>query len=112
MLTIVNRRHASPGGSTLLQFAIGELAQLPFASNQIAATVYWYSIITTPPKSLQSVFAELSRVLVTRGVALVAFQSGDGSAVHLPNAYGTNVDLSLYRHDVAIVTTTREPAWE
>lgn len=102
MIAIARREHPD------LQFAIGELARLPFASDQIAATVYWYSIITTPPASLPAVFAELSRVLVDGGVALVAFQSGDGSAVQRPNAYGTTVDLTLYRHDLDVVTRTLE----
>ena len=102
MIEIARREHPD------LQFAIGELARLPFASDQIAATVYWYSIITTPPVSLPAVFAELSRVLVDRGVALVAFQSGDGSALQRSGAYGTTVDLTLYRHDVEVVTSTLE----
>jgi SAM-dependent methyltransferase len=104
MIEIARREHAD------LQFAVGELAHLPFASHRFAATVSWYSIITTPPMSLLSVFVELSRVLVDRGVALVAFQSGDGSVVHRPNAYGTKVDLTLYRHDVGVVTNTLERA--
>jgi len=102
MIEIARREHPD------LQFAIGELARLPFASDQIAATVYWYSIITTPPASLPAVFAELSRVLVDCGAALVAFQSGDGSALQRPNAYGTTVDLTLYRHDVEVVTSALE----
>jgi ubiquinone/menaquinone biosynthesis C-methylase UbiE len=91
-----------------LWFVIGELARLPFASNRFAATVYWYSIITTPPTTLGTVFAELLRVLVDGGVALVAFQAGDGSAIQLPNAYGTDVDLTLYRHDVEFVAGSLE----
>jgi SAM-dependent methyltransferase len=102
MVEIARREHPD------LQFAIGELARLPFASDRLAATVYWYSIITTPPTTLETVFAELARVLVDRGVALVAFQSGDGSAVQRPNAYGTDVDLTLYRHDVGVVASSLE----
>jgi ubiquinone/menaquinone biosynthesis C-methylase UbiE len=102
MVAIARREHPD------LQFAIGELAHLPFASDRLAATVYWYSIITTPPGALGTLFAELARVLIDRGVALVAFQSGDGSAVPRPNAYGTSVDLILYRHDVEVVASSLE----
>ena len=102
MVEIARREHPD------LPFVIGEMVRLPFASGRIGAAVYWYSVITTPPTGLQSVFAEVSRVLVNRGVALVAFQSGDGSAVERQNAYGTKVDLTLYRHDVEVMTDSLE----
>jgi hypothetical protein len=72
-----------------LTFADGALPQLPFASTRFIATVYWYSIITTPPALLATVFAELVRILGENGIALVAFQSGDGSAIERPNGFGT-----------------------
>lgn len=102
MVAIARREHPD------LQFAVGQLAQLPLASSRFAAAVYWYSIITTPPDDLGTVFTELARVLVDNGVALVAFQSGDSSAIERPNAYGTDVDLTLYRHDIEFVSAGLE----
>jgi SAM-dependent methyltransferase len=102
MVEVARREH--PG----LKFAVGELAQLPFASTRFIATVYWYSIITTPPARLATVFAELVRILGENGIALVAFQSGDGSAIERPHAFGTDVDLTLFRHDVQFVAASLE----
>ena len=102
MVEIARREHPD------LRFAVGELAQLPFASTRFIATVYWYSIITTPPALLATVFAELVRILGENGIALVAFQSGDGSAIERPNAFGTDVDLTLFRHDVQFVAASLE----
>lgn len=104
MVAIARREHPD------LRFAVGELARLPFASSQFAAVASWYSIITTPPADLEAVFAELVRVLAVGGSVLVAFQSGDGSAVVRRDAYGTGVDLALYRHDVELVAAGLEAA--
>jgi SAM-dependent methyltransferase len=102
MVDIARRKHPD------VRLAIGELAHLPFASSRFVATVYWYSIITTPPTALGMVFAELARVLADSGFALIAFQSGEGAATERPNAYGTGVDLTLYRHDVEFVANNLE----
>lgn len=83
-----------------ITFAVGELTDLGGVGSQAAAVAFWYSIITTPPGSLAEVWAELARVLVPGGVALVAFQCGAGEAVERPQAYGTDADLTLYRHDL------------
>jgi SAM-dependent methyltransferase len=86
-----------------LSFVVGELARLRADEARFDAAAYWYSIITTPPDELGSVWAEMVRVLVPGGVAVIAFQSGSGTAVERPNAYGTGVDLTLYRHDAVSV---------
>ncbi len=104
MVEIARREHPDLG------FAIAELARLPFPAGTFAATAYWYSIITTPPTELGPVVAELARVLATGGVALVAFQAGDGSPAERPDAYGSGVDLTLYRHDASVVATVLEGA--
>lgn len=102
MVEIARREHPD------LMFVVGELAHLPFASTRFTATVYWYSIITTPPAVLATVFAELVRILAEKGIALVAFQSGDGSAIERRHAFGTDVDLTLFRHDVQFVAASLE----
>lgn len=97
MVEVARREHPD------LSFAVGELARLPVADARFDAAAYWYSIITTPPEALGPVWAELVRVLVPGGVAVIAFQSGSGAAVERPNAYGTGVDLTLHRHDLRFV---------
>lgn len=82
-----------------LRFVVGSLAQLPLTDGSVVAAIYWYSIITTPPLLLGDVWTETARVLAGSGRALVAFQAGDGTGVLRPDAYGTGVDLTLYRHD-------------
>lgn len=82
-----------------IAFDVAELTSLPSTARSVAAIAYWYSIITTPPDALASVWSELKRVLVPGGAVLVAFQCGTGEQVHRPNAYGTSTDLTLFRHD-------------
>lgn len=83
-----------------LRFELAELTDLPAADSSIVGAAYWYSIITTPPSELDAVWSELARVLASGGSALVAFQSGAGEEVTRPDAYGTDTDLTLYRHSV------------
>lgn len=84
-----------------LTFDVGSLTALPLDDDSLAAAVYWYSIITTPPSALAAVWRELRRVLRPGGQGLVAFQAGEGESVVRPEAYGSPVSLTLYRHSVA-----------
>lgn len=43
-------------------------------------------------------FSEIQRVLSDGGHLLVAFQAGDGEAVHPTDAYGTGNSLTNFRH--------------
>lgn len=92
MLTVARR--AYPG----IAFEEGRLAALPLATRSLAGLVSWYSIIHTPPEDLGDVCAELARVVAPHGHLLVAFQAGNGEAVHRAGAYGTDVGLTSYRH--------------
>ncbi|MCB0970581.1 MAG: class I SAM-dependent methyltransferase [Acidimicrobiales bacterium] len=83
-----------------LGFAEATLTDLPVADASLAGVASWYSVITTPPSGLDEIWRELRRALAPGGAALVAFQSGAGERVERPDAYGTGVDLVLYRHDV------------
>lgn len=82
-----------------IAFEVAELTSLPCEPASVAAIVYWYSIITTPPDALDDIWSELDRTLAPGGVVLVAFQCGAGEQIHRPNAYGTHTDLTLFRHD-------------
>ncbi len=87
-------RAAHPG----VRFEAGTLTNLPFPDESLAGAACWYSIIHTPPDRLVEVFAELKRVLQPGGHLLVAFQAGVGERVSRPDAYGSGVALTNYRH--------------
>ena len=91
-------------------FAVGRLDALPIAPGCCSVVVCWYSIITTPPDGLGAIGGELRRALVEGGRALVAFQSGGGERVERPRAYGTDVDLTLHRHDADVVAAALRAA--
>ena len=86
-----------------LEFQVAGLTSLPFDAGSFAAVSAWYSIITTPPDHLISVWTELRRVVRVGGPVLLGFQSGHGERAERPNAYGTPIDLTLFRHDVDVV---------
>lgn len=92
MLAVAKDAH--PG----IRFEEGQLSALPFRDGSLAGAVCWYSIIHTPPELLGQAFAELARVLAGGGHLLLAFQAGDGAAVHRDDAYGTGLSLTSYRH--------------
>lgn len=93
-----------------LHFEPAPLDALPVADASLAAAVYWYSIIATPADALGNAWQELDRVLRADGVALVAFQAGEGQAVQRADAYGSGSTLTLYRHDVDHVMGSLESA--
>lgn len=88
----------------------GQLDALPIASASLTGAVCWYSIIHLPPAALDPVFDELARVLQPGGHLLLAFQAGAGDRVHRPDAHGTGLALTSYRHDVEDVTQRLQSA--
>jgi hypothetical protein len=92
MLKVAHRDHPH------LEFAQGQLSQLPLADNVLAGAVAWYSIIHTLPSLLPEVFAEFTRVLTPGAPLLVAFQVGDGP-VNLSRAYDHDISLIAWRLD-------------
>jgi SAM-dependent methyltransferase len=104
MITIARETHPH------IAFVEGRLDALPIGTGELAGAVYWYSIIYTPPEHLTEAFAELARVVRPGGHALVAFQAGVGEAVQRDRAHGTDLSLTLYRHDVGSVSRYLEDA--
>jgi SAM-dependent methyltransferase len=83
-----------------LAFTVGSLTDLPYADDQFAGVMLWYSIIHTPPVGLARVFAEVSRVLRPGGHVLVGFQAGEGTR-DLSTAYrrfGHEIQLERLLH--------------
>lgn len=97
MVAVAQRAHPA------LRFDLGQVDALPVDAGSLGGVVCWYSIIYTPPERLRAGFAELARVLDVDGVLLLAFQTGDGEGVHRPDAFGTRLPLTSYRHDPAEV---------
>lgn len=99
-------RRAHPG----IRFEEGRLDQLPLADGTLVAAASWYSIIHTPPDHLDEVFTELRRALRSDGLLLLAFQAGQGEPVRRPDAHGTALALTSYRHRLDDVARRAEVA--
>jgi SAM-dependent methyltransferase len=79
-----------------LRFEVGSLEALPLDDGCLAGALAWYSLIHTPPELLQSVLAELARVLAPGGRLLTAFQVGDERR-SISQGYGHEVSMDAYR---------------
>lgn len=82
---------------------MGSLTDLPYADNQFAGVLLWYSIIHTPPEGQARIFEEVSRVLRPAGHLVVGFQSGDGkrdvSAAYRRFGHDVELERHLYEPD-------------
>lgn len=90
-----------------IKFEEGQLDALPIETEVLAGAVCWYSIIYTPPERLADAFGELRRALIPGGYLLLAFQA-EGEPVHRPDAQGTHLPLTSYRHSVQEVVSCLE----
>jgi len=96
MVAVARQRHPT------LEFDVGSIEALPLPDGALAGALAWYSIIHTPPRLLQVVFAECARVLAPAGMLLLAFQavaedsSRGPEPRHLAHAYGHDIDLDAY----------------
>ncbi len=79
-----------------LQFDVGSMLEVDLPADSVDGIVGWYSIIHTPPEQLPGIFDELGRVLVDKGLLLLAFQIGD-ERVRLEHVYGHAASYDVYR---------------
>lgn len=79
-----------------LSFEVGTMTQLAVPDRSLAGLVAWYSTIHVPDNQLGDVLAGFRRALVPGGVALIAFQVGEGRAVK-DQAYGRDISLEFHR---------------
>jgi SAM-dependent methyltransferase len=93
-------REAHPG----IEFHEGRLTSLPIDDGSLAGAVCWYSIIHSAPVELGAIVTELRRVLAPGGQVLMAFQSGADEVVFRPDAHGTGLPLTSFRHHPDTVT--------
>lgn len=79
-----------------LSFEVGSMTHLDVPDRSLAGLVAWYSTIHVPDSQLLEVFTGFRRALTPGGVALVAFQVGEGRAVK-NEAYGHEISLEFHR---------------
>lgn len=84
-------------------FVAAYLSSLPFASGSFGAAVLWYSIIHAAPAQLDTLFAEVRRIVLKGSSVLVAFQAGEGDRHERTNAYATGITMTSWRHDPGFV---------
>lgn len=78
-----------------MPFILGSIAALPLWAATVGGVLAWYSLIHTPPHALQSLLAELGRVVRADGSMLLGFVDGDPGqsfAHSVVTAYSWSVD--------------------
>lgn len=95
-----------------LSFKTGSLTNLGVGDDSLAAAVYWYSIIHTPPEALDAAWTELVRVLRPRGRALIAFQCGQDDKVERTDAFGSSATLTRYHHNAESICASLRAAFD
>src|SRR5262245_48513048 len=85
-----------------LDFRVGDMRHLDLPSASLAGVVLFYAIVHVAADELGAVFAEMRRVLVSGGLALVTFHIGDEN-VHRDDLFGAQVNLDFRFHQVATV---------
>ncbi|WP_231642587.1 class I SAM-dependent methyltransferase [Nocardia sp. NRRL S-836] len=80
-----------------LDFRQGDLTELDLADESLGGAVVWYSTVHMPAGDVP--WLEFHRVLKPGGYLLHGFKAGDQKR-HLDHAYGHDVDLDVYWHDV------------
>lgn len=90
MVAVARRSHPH------LRFEVGTMTGLDIEDGALAGAIAWYSTVHTPLDELPVFFAEFHRVLAPGGHLLLAHKVGD-ERVHLPHAYGHDLDLDVYR---------------
>lgn len=106
MIAMARRDHRD------LVFTVGSLTDLPYADDEFAGVLLWYSIIHTPPEGQARIFAEATRVLRPAGYLLVGFQAGEGKR-DVSGAYrrfGHEVQLERHLYTADHVASQLEAA--
>lgn len=73
MIAVARREHAD------IRTQVASITNLPFPDAEFDGVLLWYSVIHIADTDLATVFREARRVLRPGGVALIAFQAGQGS---------------------------------
>lgn len=97
------------GRNAGIPFRTGDMTALDLDDASLAGIVAFYSIVHLDAAALDRVFAEMHRVLVAGGLALVAFHVGE-EVIHLDELFGCRVFLDFRFHDPADVVARLERA--
>jgi ubiquinone/menaquinone biosynthesis C-methylase UbiE len=87
-----------------LNFTVGSMLALPYATGSFAGVIAFYSTIHVPDDLLPNALAELTRVLRPAGHLLVAFQTGD-EPLHMTSALGHEITLDFHRRQPSQMAT-------
>ena len=83
-----------------MRFEQGDLRGLPLPDGALAGIVAFYSIIHLERDAVGGALREFARVLISRGVVLLAFHGGDGE-VHADDWFGRGVSVDAALHQPA-----------
>jgi SAM-dependent methyltransferase len=78
-----------------VEFAVGDLFELPVESGSCAGVAAFYAIVNIPPPSLPAICSELHRVLAPGGRLLISFHLGS-EQVHLDDWWGHQVSIDFW----------------
>ncbi|MFD5830133.1 class I SAM-dependent methyltransferase [Lentzea sp. NPDC060358] len=90
-----------------LEFTQGDITALDLADDSLGGAVVWYSTVHMPASDVP--WHEFHRVLRPGAHLLHAFKLGN-RRVHLPHAYGHDVDLHVHWHDMDETVTNATAA--
>jgi SAM-dependent methyltransferase len=79
-----------------LDFTVGSMLKLPYATGCFAGVIAFYSTIHVPDDLLPDALAELARVLRPGGHLLLGFQTGD-EPLRMTSALGHEIALDFHR---------------
>lgn len=85
-----------------LEFHVGDMLALPLADGSVGGVAAFYSLIHLAPDDRLPALAEIRRVLVPRGLVLLAFHAGK-ETIHLDEWWGHAVSLDFHSLDPAEV---------
>ncbi|MBA2707878.1 MAG: class I SAM-dependent methyltransferase [Gemmatimonadaceae bacterium] len=80
-----------------LEFRVGDMQSLDLPAEGLAGIVAFYSIVHFDASELPAIFRECRRVLLPKGLMLLAFHIGD-QEVHVDDLFGRPVDLDFRFH--------------
>ena len=80
-----------------IEFRVGDMRALDVPPAGLAGVVAFYAIVHFTPAELGAVLAEMRRVLISGGLALLAFHLGDEVA-HVDDLFGAPVNLDFVFH--------------
>lgn len=79
-------------------FRAADLRDLPFADDELAGVVCWYSLMYLPPEDRVAAYRELARVVRTGGHLAMAWKLGDDSVRRAGRATGLDVEFDIWWH--------------